>query len=48
MIGPKMSEQTEPELLVRDDAWRQDAPLRDWDKDKDANEFKGVDYIFAY
>lgn len=47
MIGPKLSEQKEPELLVREDDWRKDAPLRDWDKGKDFKEFKGwLFYLF--
>ena len=34
-IGPKLAEQAEPELLVRDDSWRKDAPIRDWDRGKE-------------
>ena len=40
-IGPRVAEKSEekeekkdPEPLVRDDSWRQDAPVREWDMGK--------------
>ena len=35
MVGPKLSEKDKaPEPLVREDLWRKDAPMREWDKGK--------------
>ena len=36
LVGPKLSEkeESESELLTRDDSWRKEAPIRDWDKGK--------------
>ena len=37
LFGTKLSDSQktkEPEVLARDDTWRKEAPVREWDKDK--------------
>jgi hypothetical protein len=40
VFGPRLTEiesAAEPEPLTRDDSWRQNAPVREWDRDKEGN-----------